>query len=115
MGRLAVSVQVTLPKAAAMLSLVVLFRAVAQLGAEVLVSAALPTATIVHVAALSTVVEPTVVAQVGAVGVPELPATVHRWVLPLESTIRLPELYECDAAHAGRVIEVAVSTLPLLS
>ena len=39
----------------------------------------------------SLVVALSVVAQVGA-DPPEVPAVVHRWILPLESTIRLPTL-----------------------
>ena len=87
-GPFTVSVQVTNP-----LSVVVAPIVVAQVGADVLVTAALPIATSVQVTVPSVVVAPTVVAQVGAVGVPEVPAVVHRWVLPLESTIRFCDVY----------------------
>ena len=66
---------------------------VAAIVAGLIASAALPIATSVQVSVPSVVVAPTVVAQVGAVGVPEVPAVVHRWVLPLESTIRFCDVY----------------------
>jgi hypothetical protein len=68
---------------------VVLPTVAAQVGAEVLVIEAAPIAISVQVAPLSVVVAPTVVAQAGGEP-PEVPAVVHRWVLPLESRIRLP-------------------------
>src|SRR5438128_853044 len=79
LGPFCVSVHVTLPVAIPIVSLVVPVDDVDQLGAEMLVIAALPTATIVQTSAPepSGVVPPTVVDQVGTEPA-EVPAVVQR-------------------------------------
>jgi hypothetical protein len=102
------------PVAAPIESLVVLPTVVAQVGADVFVTAAAPIATQVQVTVLSVLVDPSVVGQVGA-DPADVPAMVHLWVLPLESSIRFPWLEACAEAQFGSVIAVACWILPLLS